>query len=67
MLWDDTFVHSVKNLTNQRRIVVYMDVIRKTGKSNLDWLIRNMMNIAMNSNSVKEYIRSTETKQKLRS
>jgi aspartyl/asparaginyl beta-hydroxylase (cupin superfamily) len=67
MLWGDTFVHSVKNLTNQRRIVVYMDVIRKTGKSNLDWLIRNMMNIAMNSNSVKEYIRSTETKQKLRS
>ena len=31
VLWDDTYPHAVYNITAERRVVLYMDVVRQVG------------------------------------
>lgn len=65
MLWDDTFVHSVRNESPDRRVVVYMDVVRKTGKPWLDKLIRKTVRGVAGSPEIRKEVQETEVKKKI--
>ncbi len=65
ILWDDTFCHAVYNETDQRRIVIYMDVRRYANNKFIDWLGDKMIKIIGNSEYVKKEIRDTEKKVKI--
>lgn len=65
ILWDDTFCHSVYNDTNERRIVLYMDVRRYSNNKIIDWIGTQMIKIIENSEYVKKEIKDTEKKIKI--
>lgn len=64
--FDDTFPHKVFNLSDQRRIVLYMDIIRPLKSETLDsmnrWIIKKMKE----SGVAKKEVSSTENLVKLR-
>ena len=65
LLWDDTAPHAVYNKTNQRRIIVYMDIRRITNNSLLDWIGGKVLKFAEGHPIIKNEIAATEQKQKM--
>lgn len=64
VLWDDNYPHKVYNHTDETRVVIYMDVERKLPGFFSD-INRFLIYKALESNAVKEEIKSTETQIKL--
>ena len=64
VLWDDLYPHKVYNNTSQRRIVLYMDVLRKLPEP-LNTLNKNLINLISNSKMIKDEVEKTEKKYKL--
>jgi len=64
-MWDDTYPHGVWNETESRRLIIYMDVLRKVDNKVLNglatWLIRQVQS----SDMIREEVERTETKRKI--
>jgi hypothetical protein len=58
--WDDTFPHKVYNNTNERRVVIYMDIFRDLKSSIKNKISRFFVNKMLESDVVKEEIKQTE-------
>ena len=65
IVWDDTYPHAVYNETDEQRVVLYMDVVRKSGNVILDSLSRYIVTLMSQMKSVKKEIERTEKKVKL--
>ena len=62
LLWDDTFDHAVYNETEERRIVIYMDIRRYTNSRLVNWIGDVLLKLVSNSEIVKKEILATEKK-----
>ena len=60
MFFDDTYVHAVRNDTDEERVVVYMDVQRETGVKWLDGLTRWLTRKISGSSVIRAEIAKTE-------
>lgn len=65
VLWDDTFPHRVMNGTDERRIVLYMDVLRPLQSSTLKWIRDAATTLFVSSPTVKAEIQRTERREAL--
>jgi hypothetical protein len=60
ILWDDTYTHSVKNNTDEERVVVYMDIRRRTDNPWIEKAVDFMQDMVDDSDLVKSEIAETE-------
>ena len=66
VLWDDTFPHRVMNGSDERRIVLYMDVLRPLSSATLKWIRDAATTLFVSSPTVKAEIQRTERREALR-
>ena len=60
LAFDDTFPHTVQNNTSERRVVLYMDVLRKDVSPFLDWLAPRVVSLVQATPYLQEEIKKTE-------
>ena len=62
LLWDDVFAHAVYNETDERRIVIYMDIRRYSESRFVNWVGDKLLTLVSNSEIIKKEILDTEKK-----
>jgi aspartyl/asparaginyl beta-hydroxylase (cupin superfamily) len=60
VMFDDCFPHLVKNQTDDVRVIIYMDVLRKYENSFLNWLNKSFISLFVNSSFIAEETKKTE-------
>jgi len=61
VLFDDTFLHEVKNTTDELRIVLFLDVVRQDSPAIIRLIDRGMYQMAKNSRRAQAAARRAET------
>nr|QFG74435.1 MAG: aspartyl/asparaginyl beta-hydroxylase [Megaviridae environmental sample] len=64
ILWDDTYPHKVFNNTDEKRVVLYMDIVRKMPEP-FNSFNKKILDIISGSSIVRNEIKKTEKKFKL--
>jgi beta-hydroxylase len=59
VMFDDTFIHSAENNTNQTRVVLFLDIQRKFNNSFLDILNNSILHYAQFNYTVKNIVKNT--------
>ena len=58
VLFDDLFLHHVKNPANQRRAVLYLDIVRKSDNVFINMLNKTGIDMLENSPVVKAFVKN---------